>query len=219
MKTLDLSSLERMLPGAEIDYPSLMSFLGGYYEAPARKLQELLKSGFLIRLKKGFYVLNPEKASRPFRPLAVANLLYGPSYLSLEFAMAHYGLIPERAEEFTSVTSAKSKIYKTAVGTFSYHHLSLDLYPLLTLSETLEGGGNYMIATPEKAVFDFLTLKTKDSEFKTPSELKDYLKEDLRLDWKQFLEVTDSSRIKALFHYERRTRVRWLIEQILREKQ
>ncbi len=208
-----------MLPGTEIDYSSLMSFLGDYYRAPARKLQELQKSGDLIRLKKGFYVLNPKKTSRRFRLPVVANLLYGPSYLSLEYALAHYGFIPERVEEMTCVTTAKNKIYKTKVGVFSYHHLSRELYPILTQFERLEGGSSYLIATPEKALLDFLTLKTTDAEFKKPSEIREYLEEDMRMEWKQLLETLDPTRLKnALPAYQRRNRVRWFIEALQKEK-
>jgi hypothetical protein len=217
MKNLTFS-LEKMLPGTEIDYSSLIRFLSEFYRAPARKLQELQKSEDLIRLKKGFYILNPKKTSRVYRPTAVANLLYGPSYLSLEYALSHYGLIPERVEEMTSVTPAKNKVYQTKVGVFSYDHLSMDLYPLFTEFSPLEGGGNYLIATPEKAIFDWLTLKTSDNEFKTPSETKAYLEADIRVDWKQLLNLMNTTRLKdALPYYQRRKRVRWFIENLLEE--
>ena len=189
------------------------------YEAPERKLQELQKNESLLRLKKGFYVFNPKRTSRLHRPEVVANLLYGPSYLSLEYALSHYGFIPERVEEVTSVTSAKNKIYRTPVGRFSYHHLSAELYPLFIQMEPIAPRSNYLIASPEKAILDFLILKTKDSEFKNPAEVKNFLEEDTRVDWSEVLNRLDVSRLEtALPHYRRRRRAYWFIQQVLKEK-
>jgi hypothetical protein len=219
MKTLDLFDLEKLAPGPEVDYSSMIRFLAQYYAAPERKLQELQRQKVLLRLKKGFYVFNSKKTSRVYRPEIVSNLLYGPSYLSLEFALAHYQLIPERVEEMTSVTTAKNKIYQTQIGTFSYQHLAHDLYPLLTRQESIEKKGYYLIASAEKAVLDFLVLKTKDVEFQSAIEVKQFLEDDLRLDWKELLSLVNRSAIEsALPYYQRRRRARWFLELLLKEK-
>ena len=219
MKKTDFIDIIQLLSQPEIDYASLMVLLGNDYQAPARKLQELIKGGYFIRLKKGFYVLNPKKSGKSFRPEVVANLLYGPSYLSLEYALAHYGLIPERVLEMTSVTSAKNKIYKTKLGTYSYQHLSRDLYPQFTKLEILKDGGSYLIATPEKALFDFLVLKTNDLEFNSSSDLTHYLENNLRINWPELVRQCDIQVLKrALPYYVRRKRVKYLIDALMKEK-
>ncbi|MBS1959527.1 MAG: hypothetical protein JST80_08665 [Bdellovibrionales bacterium] len=216
MKNIDILELEKLAPGPEIDYPSIIQFLGQYYEAPMRKLQELQKQKYLLRLKKGFYVFNPQKFARAYRSEIVSNLLYGPSYLSLEYALAHYGLIPERVEERTSVTLSKNKVYRTQIGTFSYQHLSADLYPLLIKPETMEGGGSYLIASPEKAILDFLTLKTKDDELATADDLKEFLKQDLRLDTDRLESIASQESLESVLpFYVRRKRCRLMIELLL----
>ncbi|MBF5059620.1 hypothetical protein [Candidatus Neptunochlamydia vexilliferae] len=58
----------------------------------------------------------------------LANKIYGPSYVSLEYALAYYGMIPEHVVEVTSVTSKRKRLYNTPVGRFSYTPIPLSLY-------------------------------------------------------------------------------------------
>ncbi len=61
--------------------------------------------------KKAFILLEQTITilKRLISKLHPANLLYGPSYVSLEYALHHYSLIPERTAEITSVTPGRSK--------------------------------------------------------------------------------------------------------------
>ena len=90
----------------------------------------------------------------------LANLVYGPSYLSLEYALAYHGLTPEAVQTATSVTTQKNQIFETPVGRFEYRHLPLRFYP--DGIERIELGENrgFLIACPEKALFDTLNLRT-----------------------------------------------------------
>ena len=60
-------------------------------------------------MKKGLYVFGENNRQRPYSREILANLMYGPSYISLEYALQHYGLIPERVEALTSVTVGRSR--------------------------------------------------------------------------------------------------------------
>jgi hypothetical protein len=76
----------------EVDYQTLMSKLQDYSH-PRRQLQLMNNEGCLIRLKKGFYILSKELIKKDYSAGIVANLLYGPSYLSMEYALSHYGFL------------------------------------------------------------------------------------------------------------------------------
>ncbi|NTV92420.1 MAG: hypothetical protein HGA72_03825 [Chlorobiaceae bacterium] len=59
----------------------------------------------LIPIRRGFYAVSPEITGIPLSQTQVANLLYGPSDVSMDYALSHYGIIPERVIEVTSITT------------------------------------------------------------------------------------------------------------------
>jgi len=71
---------------------------------PRDKISDLLKKGTIIRVKKGLYVFGEDNRKKPYSKEILANLIYGPSYISLDYALQYHGLIPERVEAVTSVT-------------------------------------------------------------------------------------------------------------------
>ena len=113
----------------------------------------------------------------------LANLVYGPSYLSLEYALAYHGLTPEAVQTATSVTTQKNKIFETPVGRFEHRHLPLRFYP--DGIERIELGENrgFLIACPEKALLDTLNLRTPGLR---ASEIEAHLVAHLRVDEGQF---------------------------------
>ena len=90
------------------DYQQLTDCLTDYAK-PRDKIRAMLKAGEIIRVKKGLYVFGDGRRRRPWAREFLANLIYGPSYISLDYALSHYGFIPERVEVVTSVTAALSR--------------------------------------------------------------------------------------------------------------
>lgn len=164
----------------EVDYQALMAQMPGQSH-PRRKLKELQNKGILIRLKKGFYVFSNEWTGTEFSPQVAANLLYGPSYLSLEYALAYYHLIPERVEVFTSVTTMKNKTFNTPIACFTYSHLASSIYPLGVTIKKFDNR-SFLIATPLKALMDIFTLKFDNSEKPVLKDIYTALEDDLRVD-------------------------------------
>lgn len=158
------------------DHQYLKGLFSGY-RYPRNKISKLLNSGEIIALKNGLYVLS-KRFGRNLVPELVANLLYGPSYVSLDYALARHGLIPELAFQVTSVTTGSRKTYETAVGTFSYQHLKPTYYCQGYLSRK-SGDSSYLIATPEKALCDKLYFAPP---LEDADALERYLFEDLRID-------------------------------------
>jgi predicted transcriptional regulator of viral defense system len=144
--------LSRLSP--EFDYNALISQLGEYKNQRS-KISSLIKKKEIIRVKKGLYVLG-EDYQKPFSHEILANLIYGPSYISLEFALSHYGLIPERVNTITSITSKRNKIFKTSIGNFTYNYLPLKLYPVGLRRVEIEHKRAFIIASKEKSLADLL---------------------------------------------------------------
>lgn len=113
--------------------------------------------GLIVKLKRGMYMLNKnDRRVEPGRPF-IANQLHAPSYVSLEYALNFYGLIPERVADVTSVTTQKTMRFSTAEGTFIYQHIKPAAFRgFKTLKD--ETGLTYFMAFPEKAVVDFIYL-------------------------------------------------------------
>jgi len=158
------------------DYQYLKGLLSEYRH-PRNKISRLLDRGEIIALKRGLYVLD-QRFGVELVPGIAANLLYGPSYVSLDYALASHGLIPELAFQVTSVTTGRKKIFETAVGTFTYRQLEPEYYSLgYQLRQA--GDSGYLIATPEKALCDKLYFAPR---LEDAAALEQYLFEDLRID-------------------------------------
>lgn len=85
------------------------------------KINSLSKKGIIKSLKQGVYLLNEELSFRPYSKEILANLIYGPSYISLETALSYYGFIPERVTTTTSICLGRGKSFSTPVSEFEYH--------------------------------------------------------------------------------------------------
>ena len=111
----------------------------------------------------------------------LANLIYGPSYISLEYALQLYGLIPERVCTVMSVTTGRSRRFSTPVGDFSYRMVPMPAFAsgMDLLPNT--SGGMYMVAVPEKALTDKIQSE-RGLSIRSGREIERYLLENLRLD-------------------------------------
>jgi len=161
----------------EIDYNNVLDLLGDL-KAPRDHITRLLKKGLLIRVKKGLYVLGPD-FGRPYSPYVLANLIYGPSYVSGHAALAYYGLIPERVEHVTSTCLARHKRFETPVGVFLYEPLALERYQVSVCREPIDEHRSFLIATPEKALVELMLRSAKPQ---SREEIEEWLAA-MRIDW------------------------------------
>ena len=151
------------------------------YARPRDKVSALLARGVIVRVRKGLYVFGPDYARRPYSRELLANLVYGPSYVSLDSALAAHGLIPEGVDALTSVCLGPPKSYDTPVGRFIYRPAPAKGFCVGVTRVALSDGRAYLMATPGKALADKLR-ETRGLAIRTQSELRRYLTEDLRLD-------------------------------------
>lgn len=174
-----MKDILRSIETPYVDAQTLLTFLGDY-KRPREWIRRRVESGELVRLKNGFFLIQSKVQEGGVPYEQVANLLYGPSYVSLEWALSFYGMIPERVHTVTSMTLGKAREYHTPVGDFSYVPLKSSAYSVgVDLKEAKNSIGNFFMATPEKALVDLVAMRCKGLKGK---ELEADLFESKRMD-------------------------------------
>ncbi|WP_368029918.1 hypothetical protein [Arcobacter sp. s6] len=178
MKTIELKNA---LPLSIISHEMIYSLLEKSISNVNEKISNLVRNKELIRLKKGFYTFSKPYQTKPINLISVANTLYSPSYVSFDYALSYYGMIPERVSEVTSATSKNEKLFDTPIGRFSYKKVSLEAYSLGIdwIYDDVDGGR--FIATSEKALCDKIKYDRGIGTL-TQTSMIEYLKYDLRID-------------------------------------
>jgi len=123
-----------------------------------RQLSRWKAAGKLYQLRRGLYALAPPYQKVKPHPFLVANRLVRASYVSLQAALAHYGLIPEHVPAVTSVTTARPGVRQTPLGRYEFRHVKTALlhgYRLLELGPRQQA----FVAAPEKALLDLVYLE------------------------------------------------------------
>jgi len=151
------------------------------YKRPYDKINELVKQKILTPVKRGIYVPGDRLRIAGPAPFLLANHILGPSYVSMEAALSHWGLIPERVYETTSMTTAESKTYKTPAGRFSYRHLPLPYYAFGIRRVQLTTKQSILMASPEKALCDKI-VATPGVLLRSTKQVKELLFDDLRIE-------------------------------------
>lgn len=167
-----------------VGHGTLLSILGDY-RSPNDKIARMIGDGLLLPIRKGLYCVAPDLTGIPISLPLVANLLYGPSCVSMEFALSYYGLIPERVVEITSMTTKRGKRYDLPVGRFSYTHSPPELYAVgIERIENADLTG-FLMASPEKALCDKLIF-TRQLNVQSRRGMQTLLFDDLRIDEELF---------------------------------
>lgn len=173
--------------------------------AMRNQLTRWKKRGWLAELRRGLYTLGMSEREAPLSSEVAAANIYQPSYLSLESALSHYKLIPEKVTAATSITTRKTKVFQNQTGMFVYRHLKPQLY-FGFIAKKDEAGYPYFIAEPEKALLDYLYLNLGAINDKD----KGYLTGSLRLQNRSRLDK------KKLFLYSKRFSLK-KIERVLEQ--
>ena len=184
-----MENLRQRIGREEFDYPALMAALSGYAN-PRDRVTAFLRRGDIIRVKKGLYVFGDELRRRPYSRELLANLVYGPSLVSLDSALSFHGLIPERVEAMTSVTTKRPKAFDTPIGAFIYRQAP-NGYFHLGMDRVQEGDVAFLIAIPERALAD----KVRDDRrhpIRSQADAARYLFDDLRIDREEFAQMSPS---------------------------
>jgi hypothetical protein len=122
-----------------------------------RQLSRWVTSGRLVQLRRGLYALAPPYRKTEPHPFLVANRLVRGSYVSLQSALAHHGLIPEHVPVTTSMTTGRPQQRENPFGSFEYHHCPTDRLTGYR-PVRLPGDQEALVATPAKALADLVHL-------------------------------------------------------------
>ncbi|MCM8777830.1 MAG: hypothetical protein NC905_06180, partial [Candidatus Omnitrophica bacterium] len=87
----------------------------------------------------------------------ISNVLYPPSYLSLEYILSLHNLLTEMPVNFTSITLRKTQRFSNSFGNFLYHKIKKELFCGFEIFK--KGEFEILGATKPKALFDFLYLR------------------------------------------------------------
>jgi len=154
------------------------------------KIRREVRHGKYIPIIRGLY-----ETSRKTPGYYLASYIYGPSYLSFDYALSYYGLIPERVSIYTSATfnKRKTKTYSTPFGTYIYKDIPKSAFPM-DVKAVEENHYVYFIASKEKAICDKLYSIKSVYSLKGINEL---LFDNLRIDREQF-ELLDKDKLLLL---------------------
>lgn len=150
------------------------------YKRPFDKISELTKQKFLTQVKRGVFVPGPSLKIAGPDPLLVANIIYGPSYVSLESALSYWGMIPEKVFGTVSATTKASKKYNTPTGRFEYIRMPLPYYAFGLQRVSLSTKQHIIMASREKALCDKI-IATAGVFLRSKNQALDFLVEDLRI--------------------------------------
>lgn len=150
LKRLEVEEKLKSL-GLEVFTPREFRGIFGVPQNTASKfIASNLDSGLFVKLRNNYYTIKDSQPS----PYLIANKIYQPSYISLERALSHYGIIPEVVYAVTSVTTKSSREFTTPKGNFIYQcikKIAFTGYGLCLIDKD-----NVLMATPEKALADYL---------------------------------------------------------------
>ena len=123
-------------------------------------IARLVKAGKLIKLKRGYYVLAQEYQSKGYNKEFLSTNIYYPSYISLEYALSYYQMIPEKVYTITLLTTKRPLNLETKIGNFTYHHIHKSHFWGFRNIVTPEKESSFFIAEPEKAILDIFYFKS-----------------------------------------------------------
>jgi predicted transcriptional regulator of viral defense system len=136
-----------------------------------RQLSRWTAAGRLVQLRRGLYSLAAPYQKVKAHPFVIVNALMRGSYVSLQTALAHYGLIHEHTPVVANVTSGRPGRWETALGVYEFRHVKIGWlhgYHLLDLG----AGQRAFVATPEKALLDLVYLQPGGDDLVYLTELR-----------------------------------------------
>lgn len=159
-------------------YSDVLVWLGGTRNSVRCRIMRAIDSGEILPIRRGLYCLAPRYNAAGVSRNLLANMIYGPSYISLETALSYHGWIPEAVHSVSSVSLGRAKTFDTPLGFFDY--IQVRQTPLLAGVERIVGRnpaqGSFYMAKPLKALADTVASRGLDWTGLDP------LRESLRID-------------------------------------
>ncbi len=136
-----------------------------------RQLSRWKQAGKIYQLRRGLYCLAPPFRKTKPHPFLIANRLLLASYVSLQSALAYYGMILEYVPMTISVTTNRPAQWETPVGIFDFRHIQVNFFEGYRFLDLGDNQGAF-IASPEKALLDLVYLESGGDTHEYLSELR-----------------------------------------------
>lgn len=151
MQLIETYARIKLLNQSSFQTRDIVALLDVNTTTASKALSRLKKQGHLLQLRSGLWAL-PEKAE----PMMLPEQLTAPfpSYVSLQSALHYHGMIEQIPETVYAVSLARTKTFNMRWITVSIHHIPTAFY-----FGYISVKNNVKIATPEKALLDFLYLR------------------------------------------------------------
>ncbi len=190
----------------------LAHWAGGSANRQFALLKRALKSGEVVRIHRGLYCLASKYLRRKPNPLALAQRIHGPSYISLETALSYHGWIPEAVYTITSACMDRGRRFETPFAHFSFTRIPQKIfYAEVTRMEKQNGSGpdlhageSFLIASPLKALADYVYSHKLDWASASP------VVESLRVDESSLADIPMESIENLIENYSSRRLQRFL---------
>jgi len=161
MQTITELSLERAKGGV-----FTRQEVACWIDSDGARLDALLKravaAGEILRIRRGFFCLAARYTQHSVHPFELAQRIFGPSYVSLEAALAHHGWIPEAVYTITCVSRSRSRNFDTPLGLFSYARVPQKRFYAGVQRQELQSEGVFFLAEPLKALADYVYVHGVD---------------------------------------------------------
>jgi len=193
---MNIKGLAELVQDEPVFTSSLLKVAGIKTSQIELQLVRWVKSGYLLKLRRGVYVLGkPYRKIEP-HPFLIANRLQRGSYVSFQSALAYYDLIPEHVPVITSVTTGRPETVQTSLGSFIFRHLKTSMFSGFKQVKIADRQ-QAVIATSEKALVDLLYATADSDSDGYIKELRLQNAESLSADeLRRYTEATGSWKVK-----------------------
>jgi hypothetical protein len=131
----------------------------GTNDAEYALIKRAVAAGEVIRIHRGIYCLANRYRTLPIDSFSLAQRIVGPSYVSLEMALAFHGWIPEAVDTVTSVCGERSRAFNTPLGRFSFSRVPQAMLFEEVIRVERQPGEFSFVATPLKALADYVCVR------------------------------------------------------------
>jgi len=209
---MDIQAALKELSNQPLTHQLLADLLKDY-KRPNDKILALKAYGLIEPVKKGLYIAGRSLGADRPESVLLANHMLGPSYLSMESALAHYGLIPEKVFAITSMTTKASRKFQTNIGLYTYTNLPLPYYAFGLATVSLSKDQQAIMAIPEKALCDKIAT-TAGITLRSQSSARDYVFGNLRMEEEDLAKFDLNGMLSWLENAPKRESLEMLIKMI-----
>lgn len=152
--------IREALPLDVFTYTEVKNLIQGSADSRYGLIKRALARGEIVRIRRGLYGLSKRYQRGGISTFELAQKIYSPSYVSLESALSFHGWIPEAVYTVTSVSLKRSRDFETTFGRFSYKRIPK--FSLIGVDRIEADKSLYFMATPTKAIIDYLYVYRKE---------------------------------------------------------